>query len=65
MERTFLNGLLSLLYKSKAKAEEFLSCMAKEFRTLELYDDDIEQMCLAEYTLRNEVDVDISDSDTD
>ena len=66
MEKTFLKGTLSLLYKSKAKTEEFLSCMAKEFRTLdlELYsctcDSTIEQLDY-NYTAEN----DSSDSDID
>ena len=65
MEKTFLKGILSLLYKSKAKTEEFLSCMAKEFRTLdlELYscDSTIEQLVDYNYTAGN----DSSDSDID
>ena len=37
--------------------------MAKEFRALELYDNDIEHTYLGECTLGNEIDS--SDSDTD
>ena len=36
MESRFLDGLLAMLLKNKAKVEKFLSTMAKEFRTLEV-----------------------------
>ena len=59
MEKTFLKGSLSILHKSKDTAEQFLSRMAIQFKTLDL------ELCNIDKDLALGNKVLSSDSDTD